>query len=142
MVAPARRLINIVELQNVHLNEITQFDFAEVIREVCVQLFVSNRQQAIPATRQLLQDSVMQDLKGWLLAIREQTQGVGEMAFMQTEKSRATWRKIAENHRILSTASYNSPLQRVFDEQDACFSLNYFLLTAFSRSYRQRFFLR
>ena len=30
---------NSIELQNVHLNEITQFDFAEVIRQVSVGIY-------------------------------------------------------------------------------------------------------
>jgi len=94
------------ELQNVHLNEIIQFDFAEVIR------------QSIPATRQLLQDSVMRDLKGWLLSIRENSKLVGEMAFRHIEKKREEWASLSEMDPILSNAGFNSALQRVFDEQD------------------------
>src|SRR5271155_852574 len=78
--------------------------------------------QSIPATRQLLQDSVMADLTGWLVGIREKSTDIGEIAFRQTERKRDEWRRISENDSVLSNASFNSALERVFDEQDDCTS--------------------
>jgi hypothetical protein len=78
--------------------------------------------QSIPATRQLLQDSVMADLTGWLVGIREKSTDIGEIAFRQTERKRDEWRRISENDPVLSNASFNSALERVFDEQDDCTS--------------------
>jgi len=98
----------VVELENVHLNEITQFDFAEVIR------------QSIPATRQVLQDSVVADLQTWLLKIREKSKQIGELAFRHTSKKREEWRQIAEQDNILSSATFNSALERIYCEQDNC----------------------
>ena len=76
--------------------------------------------QSIPATRQLLQDSVMADLKGWLLGIREKSRDIGEIAFRQTERKRDEWRRISEKDPVLSNAPFNSALERVFNEQDEC----------------------
>lgn len=98
----------VVELENVHLNEITRFDFAEVIR------------QSIPATRQVLQDSVVADLQTWLLKIREKSKQIGELAFRHTEKKREEWRQISEQDTILSSATFNSALERIYCEQDNC----------------------
>jgi exocyst complex component 6 len=77
--------------------------------------------QSIPATRQVLQDSVMGDLKGWLLGIREKSREIGEIAFHQTEVKREEWRKISETDAILSSATFNSALERVYNEQDDCY---------------------
>lgn len=62
----------------------------------------------------------MRDLNDWLLSIRENSKQVGQIAFRQTEKKREEWRGRSETDPILSNASFNSPLQRVFDEQDEC----------------------
>jgi exocyst complex component 6 len=64
----------------------------------------------------------MGDLKSWLLGIREKSRLIGEIAFEQTEKKRQAWRTIAEKDPILSNASFNSALERIFDEQDECTS--------------------
>jgi exocyst complex component 6 len=84
--------------------------------------------------RQVLQDSVMADLKGWLLGIREKSRKIGEIAFRQTEGKREEWRRIAENDPILSSAVFNSALERVYDEQDDCTFPLSSILTLFSRS--------
>src|SRR5579871_4724066 len=81
-----------------------------------------SKRQSIPATRQVLQDSVMRDLNDWLLSIREKSRQIGEIAFRRTEKKRDEWRSISENDPILSSAGFNSALQRVYDEQDECLS--------------------
>lgn len=65
----------------------------------------------------------MADLKGWLLGIREKSREIGEVAFRQTEGKREDWRRISENDPILSSAAFNSALERVYDEQDDCMSL-------------------
>jgi hypothetical protein len=60
----------------------------------------------------------MADLTGWLVGIREKSTDIGEIAFRQTERKRDEWRRISENDPVLSNASFNSALERVFDEQD------------------------
>jgi hypothetical protein len=62
----------------------------------------------------------MGDLKGWLLGIREKSREIGEIAFHQTEIKREEWRKISETDAILSSATFNSALERVYNEQDDC----------------------
>jgi hypothetical protein len=64
----------------------------------------------------------MADLTGWLVGIREKSTDIGEIAFRQTERKRDEWRRISENDPVLSNASFNSALERVFDEQDDCTS--------------------
>jgi exocyst complex component 6 len=62
----------------------------------------------------------MADLKGWLLGIREKSRDIGEIAFRQTEGKRQEWQRISETDPILSSAAFNSALERVYDEQDDC----------------------
>ena len=76
----------------------------------------------------------MADLKGWLLGIREKSRKIGEIAFRHTEAKREEWRQIAENDPILSSAVFNSALERVYDEQDDCTFPLTPILTIFSRS--------
>jgi hypothetical protein len=64
----------------------------------------------------------MGDLKGWLLDIREKSKQIGEIAFQRTEGKRDAWRQLAENDPILASASFNSALERIQDEQDDCTS--------------------
>ena len=81
----------------------------------------------------MLQDLVMGDLKSWLLSVREKSRLIGEVAFQQTENKRQEWRRISENDAILSSASFNSALQRVYDEQDDCGPSLKILANYFSR---------
>jgi hypothetical protein len=63
----------------------------------------------------------MGDLKSWLLGIREKSRLIGEVAFHHTEMKRQEWRRISENDPILSSAAFNSALERIYDEQDDCY---------------------
>ena len=82
----------------------------------------------------------MGDLKGWLLDIREKSKQIGEIAFQRTERKRDGWRQLAENDPILASASFNSALERIQDEQDDCTS-NCFDSSAFRVSRRFRSFM-
>ena len=62
----------------------------------------------------------MADLTGWLLGIREKSRDIGEIAFRQTETKRDEWRRVSEKDPVLASATFNSALERVFDEQDDC----------------------
>jgi hypothetical protein len=64
----------------------------------------------------------MGDLTGWLLGIREKSRQIGEIAFQQTQFKREAWRQISEKDPILSSAAFNSALERIQDEQDDCIS--------------------
>ena len=64
----------------------------------------------------------MGDLKGWLLGVREKSRQIGALAFRRTEIKREEWRRLSEDDPILSSAPFNSALERVYDEQDDCTS--------------------
>jgi exocyst complex component 6 len=74
----------------------------------------------------------MADLKGWLLGIREKSRAVGEIAFRRTAEKREEWRHVSGNDPILSSAVFNSALERVYDEQDDCTSSSKQFVTKFS----------
>ena len=94
------------ELQNVHLKEITQYKIAELI------------QKSVPATKKLIADAVMTDLKTWLFRIRETSQFLGEVAFYHTEQRRTRQKDRAEAMPYLGHLTLNSAIEQVSDETE------------------------
>ena len=94
------------ELQNVHLKEITQYKIADMI------------EKSAPATKKLIADAVMTDLKTWLFRIRETSQFLGEVAFYHTEQRRTRQKERAEAMPYLSNITLNSPIEQVSDETE------------------------
>ena len=94
------------ELQNVHLKEITEYKIAELI------------QKSVPATKKLIADAVMTDLKTWLFRIRETSQFLGEVAFYHTEQRRARQKERAEAMPYLSSFTLNTAIEQVADETE------------------------
>ena len=94
------------ELQNVHLKEITQYKIAEMI------------QKSVPATKKLIAEAVMTDLKTWLFRIRETSQFLGEVAFYHTEQRRTKQKERAEASPYHANFKLNSAVELVSDEAD------------------------
>ena len=94
------------ELQDVHLKEITQYKIAEMI------------QKSVPATKKLIAEAVMTDLKTWLFRIRETSQFLGEVAFYHTEQRRRKQKERAEASPYLANFKLNSAIELVSDEAD------------------------
>ncbi|MCJ1468463.1 hypothetical protein MMC07_007092 [Pseudocyphellaria aurata] len=92
------------ELQNVHLEVITQYKIAEMI------------QNSVPATEKLIAEAVMTDLNTWLFRIRESSQFLGEVAFYHTEQRRTRQKDRVEASSYLTNFKLNSALELVSDE--------------------------
>ena len=92
------------ELQNVHLREIAHFKIALMI------------QKSVPATKKMVADAVMADLKTWLFRIRETSQFLGEVAFYAIEQRRARQKDRCEAQTQLSPFKLNSPVELALDE--------------------------
>ena len=94
------------ELQNVHLQEVTDFKIAEMI------------QKSVPATKKLIAEAVMSDLNTWLYRIRETSQFLGEVAFYNTELRRSRQKERTERNTSLSAFKLNSAIELVSDENE------------------------
>ena len=94
------------ELQNVHLQEITQYKVAEMI------------QRSVPATQKLIAEAVMTDLNTWLYRIRESSQFLGEVAFYRTELRRTRFKERAEKMVYLADLKLASAVELVSDETE------------------------
>jgi exocyst complex component 6 len=92
------------ELQNVHLQEVTQYKIAEMI------------QNSVPATKRMIAEAVMSDLNTWLFRIRETSQFLGEVAFYATEQRRTRQKERAEHFEYLGNFKLNSAIELVSDE--------------------------
>lgn len=92
------------ELQNVHLQKITQYKIADMI------------QRSVPTTKKLIADAVMADLNTWLFRIRETSQFLGEVAFYHTEQRRARHKDRTDKSLPLANSKLNSAVEAVADE--------------------------
>lgn len=72
------------EIQNVHLQEVAQFDIAGLV------------QKSVPSMRVMVKEAVMTDLNAWLFRIRENSRLLGQLAFDQTEMRRRRMKERAE----------------------------------------------
>ena len=94
------------ELQNVHLKEITQYKIADMI------------QKSAPATKKLIAEAVMTDLKTWLFRIRETSQFLGEVAFYYIEQRRNRQKERAESLPYLANFNLKSAIELASDETE------------------------
>jgi exocyst complex component 6 len=92
------------ELQNVHLQGVTQYKIADMI------------QKSVPATKKLIADAVMSDLNTWLFRIRETSQFLGELAFYSVEQRRHRHKERSEKFEYLANFKLNSAIELVSDE--------------------------
>ena len=92
------------ELQNVHLQSVTQYKLSEMI------------QKSVPATQKAIAEAVMVDLNTWLFRVREMSQYLGELSFYHTDLRKQRQRERAEKTPYLSHFKLNSAIELVSDE--------------------------
>ncbi|MCJ1353064.1 MAG: hypothetical protein MMC33_003048 [Icmadophila ericetorum] len=92
------------ELQNVHIQEIVQYELADMI------------QKSIPTTKKLIAEAVTMDLNTWLFRIRETSQFLGEVAFYYVEQRQSRQKERSEKHDYLNGFKLNSVIDLVSDE--------------------------
>ncbi|PYH77762.1 putative exocyst complex component Sec15 [Aspergillus uvarum CBS 121591] len=94
------------ELQNVHLQGVTQYKIAEMI------------QRSVPATQKIIAEAVMSDLNTWLYRIREMSQYLGEIALYHTDLRKSRQKERAEALPYLGQFKLNSAIELVSDESE------------------------
>ena len=94
------------ELQNVHLQSVTQYKISEMI------------QSSVPATQKAIAEAVMADLNTWLYRVREVSQYVGELSFYHTELRKTRLKEREEKTPYLSHFKLNSAIELVSDEHE------------------------
>lgn len=99
-------LRSLSDLQAIHLQEITHYEFVTMI------------QGSIPSIKKMIQDAVMTDLKAWLFDIREKSRAVGEGAFHDTSRRKERWRRQVERNPTLQFAKLNSSIELVLNEDN------------------------
>ena len=100
------------ELQNVHLQGVTQYKMADMIR------------RSVPATQKTIADAVMHDLSTWLFRIREMSQYLGELSFYNTDLRKQRQQERTERTPYLSHFKLNSAIELVSDEHEEYDVLN------------------
>ena len=92
------------ELQNVHLQSVTQYKISDMI------------QKSVPATQQAIAEAVMADLNTWLYRVREMSQYLGELSFYHTDLRNSRQKERTEKTPYLQHFSFNSAIELVSDE--------------------------
>lgn len=92
------------ELQNVHLQSVTQYSISDMI------------QKSVPATQKAIAEAVMADLNTWLYRVRETSQYLGELSFYHTDLRKNRQAERAEKTPYLSQFKFNSAIELVSDE--------------------------
>jgi len=100
------------ELQNVHLQAVTQYQLSEII------------QRSIPVTQKKIAETVMTDLNTWLFRIREMSQYLGELSFYHTNLRKDRLRERTERDPYLANFKLNSAIELVADEHEEFDILN------------------
>jgi hypothetical protein len=94
------------ELQNVHLQSVTQYKLSNLI------------QKSVPATQKSIAEAVMGDLNTWLFRIREMSQYLGELSFYHTELRKQRQQERTEQNSYLANFKLNSAVELVADERE------------------------
>ncbi|KAL8781688.1 MAG: hypothetical protein Q9194_000191 [Teloschistes cf. exilis] len=92
------------ELQTVHLQRITQYKLADMIRK------------SAPATKRLVADAVMADINTWLFRVRETSGFLGEVAFYHTEQRRMRQKDRPGKFTALINCQLNPAVVSIADE--------------------------
>ncbi|KAL2862969.1 Rab GTPase-binding exocyst subunit SEC15 [Aspergillus lucknowensis] len=94
------------ELQNVHLQGVTQYQIAEMI------------QRSVPATQRAIAEAVMSDLNTWLYRIREMSQYLGEISLYHTDLRKTRQKERVSKMPYLEHFKLNSAIELVSDEHE------------------------
>ncbi|RUP11994.1 exocyst complex subunit Sec15-like-domain-containing protein [Jimgerdemannia flammicorona] len=97
------------ELQSQHLRHVMQFEFAT---------YLSN---SIPVMQSMIKDAVTNEMKEWLVKVRETSRRIGAMAMTHMQDRQDRWRvKTAEDPKLKSVQHHNvnSAIEKVVNEAD------------------------
>lgn len=94
------------DLQNIHLKEVQDFGFAQLINK------------NVPALTKVVRTDSLSDLDSWFQALPALCQKVGFSAFEHIESLRATWRKIQSKQPGLLNYKFNTPVELTYRTTD------------------------
>lgn len=94
------------DLQNVHLKEVQEFGFAQII----------NRN--VPALTKVVKTDSLSDLDEWIAGLKELSLKVGNAAFEHVETLRDAWQQTQHKHSELGKYKFNSPVELSYRETD------------------------
>ncbi|RUS18641.1 exocyst complex subunit Sec15-like-domain-containing protein [Endogone sp. FLAS-F59071] len=97
------------ELQSQHLRHVMQFEFST---------YLSN---SIPVMQSMIKDAVTNEMKEWLVKVRETSRVIGAMAMTHMQDRQDRWRaKTAEDPKLKSVQHHNvnSAIEQVVNEAD------------------------
>ena len=92
------------DLQKVHLKEVSDYGFAQLINK------------SVPALMKMVRDETIADIESWLLDIRQKSELIGKQAFDVTEHQRMLWKKQVAETPYLKKYKYNSPVELAYRE--------------------------
>lgn len=94
------------ELQNIHLKEVRNFGFAQMINK------------SVPALTKIVRTESLVDLDEWIASLGKLSGRVGAVAFEQIETLRDAWRKTQGEQTQLAKYKFNSPVELSFRDTD------------------------
>lgn len=94
------------DLQNIHLKEVQDFGFAQLINK------------NVPALTQVVRSDSLADLDAWIQNIGELSKNIGYAAFEHVGLLRENWRKIQNKKQELRKYKFNSPVELSYRESN------------------------
>ncbi|KAK9254290.1 exocyst complex subunit Sec15-like-domain-containing protein [Lipomyces tetrasporus] len=92
------------DLEKNHIQEVAQFEFAQMIRK------------SVPVMQATIKDDVIADLQVWLVSVHKVTPQIGRIAFGVTESRRRRWKKKVDQNPQLRFYKLNSAVQLAMED--------------------------
>ncbi|KAK9377909.1 exocyst complex subunit Sec15-like-domain-containing protein [Lipomyces chichibuensis] len=92
------------DLEQNHIQEVAQFEFAQMIRK------------SVPVMQATIKDDVIADLQVWLASVRMVAPQIGQIAFGVTESRRRRWKKEVDHNPQLRFYKLNSAVELAMDD--------------------------
>ncbi|KAK9453691.1 exocyst complex subunit Sec15-like-domain-containing protein [Dipodascopsis uninucleata] len=105
-------LKGIDDLQKNYIQEISEFEFARLIRD------------SVPLMRNTIRDDVIADLQIWLASVRTLSVQIGKVAFAMTEAKRIRWKERVEKNPNLRFYKLNSAVEVALQNDEEYDPLN------------------
>ncbi|CAN6674121.1 exocyst complex component Sec15p [Trichomonascus vanleenenianus] len=92
------------DLQNVHLKEVSQYAFAQLIN------------RSVPALTKMVRRDTITDIEVWLQETQQLKTQIGHKAFSAIEKQRREWKAVVEKNPHLKRYKFNSQVEKSYRE--------------------------
>lgn len=99
------------DLQNVHLKEVSNFGFAQLINK------------SVPALTKMVKNDTITDIERWLNDNQQMNGVIGKEAFEYIERMRRQWKDTQHDTPSLKKYKFNSPVEKAYREEDDFFKV-------------------